>query len=66
MAALRCSCRRGTHVWGEFWWVDRKHQWMFFDDEKTSEAYGERITRCSGCGKTLEYKELRAEATQAG
>jgi hypothetical protein len=25
-----------------------------------SETYAEQITRCPGCGKTLEHKELRA------
>ena len=61
MAALRCSCEKGTPIWGEFWWVvGRQHRWMFFDDDKTSETYAEKITRCRGCGRTLERKELRA------
>ena len=60
MAALRCSCEQGTDIWGEVWWVGDRHRWIFFDDGKTSDTYAERITRCVGCGKTLERKELRA------
>jgi hypothetical protein len=56
MAALRCSCEQGTEVW----WVGGGHRWVFFDDGKMSETYAEQITRCPGCGKTLEHKELRA------
>jgi hypothetical protein len=60
MAALRCSCEQGTDIWGEVWWVGGGHRWVFFDDGKMSETYAEQITRCPGCGKTLEHKELRA------
>jgi hypothetical protein len=60
MAALHCSCEQGTDIWGEVWWVGGGYRWVFFDDGKMSETYAEQITRCPGCGKTLEYKELRA------
>jgi hypothetical protein len=33
---------------------------MFFDNDKTSETYAQRVTRCRGCGKTLEREELRS------
>jgi hypothetical protein len=62
MAALRCSCGQGTPIWGEFWWVGGEHRWVFYDDEKTSESYAERITRCRGCGTTLEYTQLHKAA----
>ena len=60
MAALRCSCERGTDIWGEIWWVGGTHRWVFFDDGKMSETYAEQITRCPGCKETLEHKKLRA------
>lgn len=66
MAPLRCPCPQGTNIWGEIWWVGREHRWMFYDDEKTSESYTEQITRCPGCGKTLERKELRVAVTSRG
>ena len=61
MAALRCSCEQGMPIWGESWWVVQGgHRWMFFDNDKTSETYAQRVTRCRGCGKTLEREELRS------
>jgi hypothetical protein len=39
---------------------------VFFDDEKTSETYAEQITRCPGCGKTLERNEMRAAVHSGG
>jgi hypothetical protein len=32
VAALYCSCEQKRQIWGEFWWVEGKHDWMFFDD----------------------------------
>ena len=68
MAALRCSCEQGMPIWGEFWWVGgEEHRWMFFDNDKTSETYAQQITRCRGCGTTLEHERLhRASALSAG
>ena len=43
MAALRCTCEQGTNLWGEFWWIEGEHRWVFFDDEKTSETYAEQL-----------------------
>jgi len=60
MAALRCSCEQGTNIWGEVWWVGGTHRWVFFDVGKLSATYAEQITRCPGCKKTLEHKELTA------
>jgi hypothetical protein len=60
MAALHCPCQQGIDIWGEVWWVGGQHRWVFFDDEKTSETYAQQITRCPGCGKTLERNEMRA------
>ena len=60
MAALRCTCEQGTNLWGEFWWIEGEHRWVFFDDEKTSETYAEELTLCRGCGRSLERKTLRA------
>jgi hypothetical protein len=60
MAALRCTCEQGTNLWGEFWWIEGEHRWVFFDDEKTSQTYAEQLTHCRGCGRSLERKALRA------
>jgi hypothetical protein len=49
---------RDRHLGGAL--VGGTHRWVFFDDGKMSETYGEQITRCPGCKKTLEHKELRA------
>jgi hypothetical protein len=48
MAALRCTCEQGTNLWGEFWWIEGEHRWVFFDDEKTSETYTEQLTTVVG------------------
>jgi hypothetical protein len=66
MAALHCPCQQGIDIWGEVWWVGGEHRWVFFDDEKTSATYAEQITRCPGCGKTLERTEMRAAAPLEG
>jgi hypothetical protein len=63
MAALRCTCEQGTNLWGEFWWIEGEHRWVFFDDEKTSETYAEELTHCGGCGRSLERKGLRATSS---
>ena len=58
MALLRCPCQQGTDIWGEYWWVSGGHQWVFFDDEKTSETYAEQVEYCPSCGTQLERKNL--------
>jgi hypothetical protein len=60
LVALRCTCEQGTNLWGEFWWIEGEHRWVFFDDEKTSETYAEQLTHCPECGRSLERKGLRA------
>jgi hypothetical protein len=47
-------------LWGEFWWLEGKHQWVFFDDLETSETYAEQVERCPACGRRLERKILFA------
>jgi hypothetical protein len=59
MAVLVCSCTRGGNLWGEFWWIGQGYQWVFFDDDETSETYTEQITHCTGCGRPLDRKNLR-------
>jgi hypothetical protein len=60
MAVLYCSCAQKHKIWGEFWWVGDKHQWVFYDDLKTSETYAEKIVHCPACGRRLERKNLKA------
>jgi hypothetical protein len=59
MVALRCGCEQGTDLWGEFWWIEGEHRWVFFDEEKTNETYGEQLTHCPHCGRLLERKALK-------
>jgi hypothetical protein len=60
MAALYCPCPERHKLWGEFWWVESKHRWVFFDDLETSETYAEQVERCPACGRQLERKILLA------
>jgi len=59
MVALHCSCEQERQIWGEFWWVGKRHEWVFFDDMDRSETYTERrLTHCPACGQRLERKNL--------
>lgn len=59
LAALHCSCEQKRRIWGEFWWVGKRHEWVFFDDQDRSETYTERrLTHCPACGRRLERKNL--------
>ena len=58
MVVVRCPCEQSHDLWGEFWWVGGRYQWVFFDDLETSETYGEQITHCPECGRELERKNL--------
>jgi hypothetical protein len=60
MVALRCKCGQKYEIWGEFWWVGEKHEWVFFDGLKTSETYAERLTHCPACGRALRRRTLDA------
>ena len=60
MAALYCSCEQQHQIWGEFWWVGGKYQWMFFDDKEWSETYTQRLIHCPSCGQRLEHMNLDA------
>ena len=60
MAALYCSCEQHQPIWGEFWWVGGKYEWVFFDDQERSETYTERLTHCPDCGLRLERMNLDA------
>ena len=56
---------RSARIGGEFWWLEGKHDWMFFDDQEWSETYTERLTHCPACGQRLERKNLKAVTYQA-
>jgi hypothetical protein len=62
VAALYCSCEQKPQIWGEFWWIGGKHDWIFFDDRETSETYTERLTHCPACSEPLERKNLKPVA----
>ncbi len=59
MATLYCPCGQGHKLWAELWWAEGTYQWIFIDDLRTSETYGEQVERCSACGGLLERKNLR-------
>jgi hypothetical protein len=56
---LYCPCPHAHKLWGEFWWIDGHHQWVFFDDSKASETYTEQVENCPACGRRLERKNLK-------
>jgi hypothetical protein len=60
VAELYCPCEQRHKLWGEFWWVGGKYQWLFFDDLKSSETYAEQVIHCPACGRLLERKSLKA------
>ena len=58
MATLYCSCEQHHQIWGEFWCVGGKYEWVFFDDPQGGETHTERLTRCPACGQHLERMNL--------
>jgi hypothetical protein len=58
VVVVRCPCGQSHDLWGEFWWVEGRYQWVFFDDLETSDTYGEQLTHCPECGRKLERKNL--------
>jgi len=65
MADLYCPCPERHKIWGELWWVGAGHQWMFFDDLKSSETYAEQVEHCPACCRRLERKSLSMAASTA-
>jgi hypothetical protein len=65
VAALYCSCEQKCQIWGEFWWVEGKYDWKFFDDQEWSETYTENLTHCPACGQWLKRENLKAVTYQA-
>jgi hypothetical protein len=59
MVALRCPCGEEHEIWEELWWVGGTHEWVYFDDLKTSETHAEQITHCPGCGRQLDRRSLK-------
>jgi hypothetical protein len=68
MAVFYCRCKQKERIWAEVWWQpDRdKHMWVFFDDDKDSETYGQSINNCPGCGEELHRKMLTAVRSRIG
>lgn len=60
VAVFYCKCKEKKRFWAEFWWKadEDGHGWMFFDDDRGSETYGESATTCSGCGERLHREML--------
>ncbi len=58
MVVIYCPCEERHKLWGELWWIEREHQWVFFDDLQTSETYAEQVEHCPTCGRRLERKDL--------
>jgi hypothetical protein len=64
MATLFCEC--GHRLWSVFWWNGTKHLWVFFDDERMSETYLERITSCPECGGQVKHDRRVASGQNLG
>jgi hypothetical protein len=60
------SVPREAQTLGEFWWMESKHRWVFFDDLETSETYAEQVEYCPACGRRLERKNLSKAVNPAG
>jgi hypothetical protein len=58
VVVVRCPCGQGHDMWGEFWWVEGRYLWVFFDDLEGSDTYREQLTHCPECGRELERKNL--------
>jgi hypothetical protein len=58
MTALYCLCEQQHQIWGEFWWIGVKYEWVFFDDQEWSETYTQRLTHCPACGQRIERMNL--------
>jgi hypothetical protein len=59
MVILYHPCAEWHRLWGELWWVEGEHRWIFFDDLQTSETYAEQVKYCPACGRPLERRGLR-------
>jgi len=59
MVVLYHPCPKRHRLWGELWWVEGEHRWMFFDDLESSDTYAEQVVYCPACGEPLERRELR-------
>jgi hypothetical protein len=65
MVELYCQCSERHKFWGELWWEEGEHRWVFFDDLITSETYAEQVEHCPVCGRLLERKNLRKAVNPA-
>jgi hypothetical protein len=61
VVVLYCACAEEHKVWGEFWWIEGEHRWVFFDDLQTSKTYVEQGEHCPACGRPLEREDLAKE-----
>ena len=66
MAKLYCPCPGRHKLWGELWWTESTHRWVFFDDLKSGETYAEQVEHCPACVRRLERKNLKMTVTPAG
>jgi hypothetical protein len=65
VGALRCSCEQKHQIWGEFWWLEGKHELAFFDDRDESGTYTEQLMHRPACGRRLERKKLQTATHRA-
>jgi hypothetical protein len=59
MVVLYCPCPERHRLWGELWWAEKEHRWVFFDDLQNSETYTEQVEYCPACGRPLERRDLK-------
>jgi hypothetical protein len=58
MVVLYCPCPERHRLWGELWWTEGGHRWIFFDDLEKSETYAEQVEYCPACGRPLKREGL--------
>jgi hypothetical protein len=59
MVVLYHPCPKWHRLWGELWWGEDGHRWVFFDDLETSDTYTEQVEYCPACGRLLKREGLR-------
>jgi hypothetical protein len=59
MVVLYCPCPEKHRLWGELWWVEGGHRWIFFDDLEKSETCAEQVEYFPACGSPLKREDLR-------
>jgi len=60
MPTLYCSCEQKPQIWGEFWWVGEKHDWIFSTIGKRAKPTpsGSRAAPHAACDSSARTSNL--------